>query len=348
MNGEAPDVNIGDAGAFGVNYALRPHKFVDRRVFMEVLGRFSGFIPIDDHVYVGLGSFALEDHKLMHANFGIGTLISLEIDSDVFARQKFNAPLACIKPTPYSTDDFVVRRSTILREAGAADDASSIIWFDMTDAQTIRAHLDSFGRLVRSSQPGDVVRMTVDVDEKTLGRRTDEVSLGELAKQRFGRLRELLGDELKPGAQVRSILPQLGISKLVSYAFRLVAEKSFELDPVYKFEPLSLTTYADGHRMLSVTGTILERNKVAECRDRMRLNKVPGAVGGWDELIDIQLPQLTVWEKLSIDRNVDDQTPQQLAQRINFRLHDTISTVELLKGYSVFQRFYPTFRHVLL
>jgi hypothetical protein len=80
----------------------------------------------------------------------------------------------------------------------------------------------------------------------------------------------------------------------------------------------------------------------------MRLNKVPGAVGGWDELIDIQLPQLTVWEKLSIDRNVDDQTPQQLAQRINFRLHDTISTVELLKGYSVFQRFYPTFRHVLL
>jgi hypothetical protein len=348
MNAEAPDANIGDAGAFGVNYALRPHKFVDRRVFMEVLSRFSGFMPIDDHVYIGLGSFALEDHKLMHANFGIKTLISLEIDSDVFARQKFNAPLACIKPTPYSTDDFVVRRSAILREAGAADDASAIIWFDMTDTQTIRAHLDSFGRLLRNSQPGDIIRMTVDVDEKTLGRGAEGLSLAETAKQRFERFRELLGDELKPGAGVRSILPKLGIARLAVYAFRLVAEKSFELDPVYKFEPLSLTTYADGHRMLSVTGVIVERNKTAECRDRMKLANVPGAVGDWDELIDIQLPQLTVWEKLSIDRNIDDQTRQRLAQTINFRLHETISTVELLKGYSVFQRFYPTFRHVLL
>jgi hypothetical protein len=37
----------GDAGAFGVNYALRPHKFVDRRVFVEVISRYANFVPVD-------------------------------------------------------------------------------------------------------------------------------------------------------------------------------------------------------------------------------------------------------------------------------------------------------------
>lgn len=348
MTEEARGVNVGDAGAFGVNYALRPHKFVDRRVFTEIIARFSGFLAADDHVYVGLGSFALEDHKLMHANFGMRTLISLEIDPNVFARQKFNAPLACIKPTRYSTDDFIVRRSAIFRECGAAQDASAIIWFDMTDAQSIRAHLDSFGRLLRNSQPSDIIRMTIDVDEKTLGKRDEGDTLSDVSKRRFAQLRELLGDELKPGARVQSTSTKLGIAKLVTYAFRLVAEKSFELDKTYKFEPLSLTTYADGHRMLSITGAVIERNKVAECRSRMKLGKVPGGVPGWDQLINIQLPQLTVWEKLSIDRNINDRSPQRLADGLNFKLHETIATVELLSGYSMFQRFYPTFRHVLL
>jgi hypothetical protein len=42
-------------------------------------------MPIEDHVYVGLGSFAMEDHKLINTAFGIRTLISLEIDSLVLA-----------------------------------------------------------------------------------------------------------------------------------------------------------------------------------------------------------------------------------------------------------------------
>jgi putative O-methyltransferase len=348
MAADASDTSFANTGAFGVNYALRPHKFVDRRIFMEVLSKFSGFDTIDDHVYVGLGSFALEDHKLMHASFGLRTLISLEIDDDVFARQKFNAPLACIKPTPYSTNDFVVRRSVIFRETGVSEDASAIIWFDLTDAETIRAHLDSFRQLLQNSQRHDVIRMTVDVDEKTLGRGGADETLNEISIKRFERLRELLGDELQPGARVRSISPKLGLTKLVVYAFRLVAEKAFERDRVYKFEPFSLTTYADGHRMLSVTGAIIERVNATACRDRMGLRKIPGGVNGWDELVDVQLPQLTVWEKLRIDRDINDKTLKQLGKIINFKLHETISTTELLEAYSVFQRFYPTFRHVLL
>jgi len=348
MEGNNPVSDFGNAGAFGVNYALRPHKFVDRRIFLEILSRFSGFEPIDNYVYVGLGSFALEDHKLVHANFGIPVLISLERDPDVFERQKFNIPLRCIKPTPYSTTDFVVRRSAIFRQSGAPPDASAIIWFDMTDADTIRVHLDTFARLLRNSQPGDIVRMTVDVDEKTLGRRTEGESISDLTKRRFERLRELLGEDLKPGSRTRNASNPLGIAKIIAYAFRLVAERAFERDKVYTFAPFSLTTYADGHRMLSITGGIVERDRLSECRQKMNLKTVPGGVDSWDELVGIQLPQLTVWEKLSIDRYIEAKKLKQLTGIINFRLHETIPTLKLLEGYSQFQRFYPTFRHVLL
>lgn len=348
MSAEILGAGPGDAGAFGVNYALRPHKFVDRRIFIEVVSRYSSFRSLEEYVYVGLGSFAMEDHKLMHSIIASRVLLSLEVNPDVLVRQKFNAPLASIHPTLYSTDDFVVRKSAIYGEVGVAPDANSIVWFDMTDAATLRVHLDTFGRLLRSSQPGDIVRMTVDIDEKTLGRRSDSETLEEIAKRRFMQLRELLGDELNPRARARQMSTKLGVARLASYAFKLVAERAFEHDRVHVFEPLSLTSYADGHRMLSITGAIVEREKVTECRSRMRLSSVPGSVDGWDELVEIQLPQLTVWEKLTIDRDIGRRGGPVLGQAINFRLHETIPTADLLRAYSHFQRFYPTFRHVLL
>ncbi len=336
------------AGAFGVNYAVRPHKFVDRRVFVEVISRYANFSPVEKHVYVGLGSFAMEDHKLMNLSFGTNPLLSLEIDPDVLKRQKFNSPLACIKPTPYSTSDYVVRKRAIYQEAKIDPDSNSIVWFDMTDFDTVRSHLDTFGLLLAVSQPGDIVRMTVDVDVKTLIRRAEDEAIETLQERRFAQLKELLGAEMKPGARQGDLTDKLGVAKLVSYAFGLVAEKAFERNADFKFEPISLTTYADGHRMLSVTGIVVERARARECLERMNLSDVPGGVNGWDELVDIQIPQLTVWEKLVIDREVHANSPAKLSKVIDFKLHETISTVELLEGYSKFRRFYPTFRHVLL
>ncbi len=341
-------VREGDAGAFGVNYALRPHKFVDRRVFVEVLTRYSNFRRIEDYVYVGLGSFAMEDHKMIHAAFETPILISLETNSEVVARQRFNAPLACIKPSQYSTDDFVVRKEKIFREFRVNPAANAIVWFDMTDASSIRVHLDTFGQLLRVSEIGDVLRITVDVDGKTLGRSATEETQKDLQERRFANLQELLGEQLKPGATANALGKRLGVAEIILHAFRIVSEDAFREVKSRRFEPISLTTYADGHRMLSVTGILIEPDRLEACRRQMHLQSVPGGVNSWDELVSIQIPQLTVWEKLTLDRSVHKKSPSQLAKELKFRLHETISTSELLSGYAKFQRFYPSFRHVLL
>jgi hypothetical protein len=191
-------------------------------------------------------------------------------------------------------------------------------------------------------------RPIMPLSEAESSRRVDDEALDALRERRFVQLQELLGADMKPGARQDDLTDKLGIAKLVSYAFSLVAEKAFERNAKYKFEPISLTTYADGHRMLSVTGIIVERAKARECLEKMNLSDVPGGVSSWNELVDIQIPQLTVWEKLVLDREVHGKSAAQLSKVIDFRLHETISTTELLEGYGKFQRFYPTFRHVLL
>jgi len=133
----------------------------------------------------------------------------------------------------------------------------------------------------------------------------------------------------------------------LTYAFRLVSEKAFERDRMHVFEPLSITTYADGHRMLSVTGAVVRRDEIESCRDKTNRASVPGGVETWDAVVDILIPQLTVWEKLTLDRELHSQKRRR-SQPLNFRLHETVSTKDLLDGYQKFQRFYPTFRHVLL
>jgi hypothetical protein len=346
MNQQEVEVS-GNAGAFGVNYALRPHKFVDRRIFIEVIGRYGSYSSLKNHVYVGLGSFAMEDHKLVNATIGIDKLVSLEIDSDVLARQKFNNPLACIKPTRYSTADFVVKKRVILHEVGISEESNSIVWFDMTDRDPLRVQLDTFRRLLETSEVGDLIRMTVDVDERTLGRRADGEELDAIELRRFRVLREQLGDDLRPSARRRDIRGKLGIVRLVLYAFRLQAERAFQQNSEHQFLPLSTTTYADGHRMLSITGAIVRRAESGLCRERMELSRVSGGVQTWDEIVEVQIPQLTVWEKLALDRKLE-RTTRRMSDIFEFRLHETISTEELLRDYQKFQRFYPTFRHVLL
>ena len=67
----------------------------------------------------------------------------------------------------------------------------------------------------------------------------------------------------------------------------MAAEAAFVSNEKYVFEPMSITTYADGHRMLSITGAIIERKESKRYRNQMDLKAVPGGVGSWDELVDV-------------------------------------------------------------
>ena len=77
-------------------YHLRPNKYVDRCLFVNVLERLNSQVKLQKHRYIGFGSYLFDDFKLLHDRLNIGTMISLESDSTIFNRAKFNAPYKCI------------------------------------------------------------------------------------------------------------------------------------------------------------------------------------------------------------------------------------------------------------
>ena len=68
-----------------VPYHLRPNKFVERALFVELLSHINAVHPIADYVYVGFGGPYLEDFKILHQHFGIKNMLSLEQEAGVLS-----------------------------------------------------------------------------------------------------------------------------------------------------------------------------------------------------------------------------------------------------------------------
>src|SRR5687768_2991166 len=113
-----------------VSYPLRPGKFVDRALFIELLQYVDRRRAIRDAVYIGFGGPCLEDHRVIHSALGLRRLISIERDADVYAQQQFNRPLKQIHCVQREAKDFVAEFEAELMRANAASASRRIIWFD--------------------------------------------------------------------------------------------------------------------------------------------------------------------------------------------------------------------------
>lgn len=69
-------------GSFNkIDYRLRPAKHAERSMLIDMYQRLR-FAPIEDYQYVGFGSVAFVDFRMVHRSLGISRLISIE-DTDI-------------------------------------------------------------------------------------------------------------------------------------------------------------------------------------------------------------------------------------------------------------------------
>ncbi len=59
----------------GVSYNLRPNKYVERQLFVELLRMVMSGSNFDNWVYVSLGGPQLEDHRLVHHQLNFRYLV---------------------------------------------------------------------------------------------------------------------------------------------------------------------------------------------------------------------------------------------------------------------------------
>lgn len=323
-----------------VPYHLRPNKFVERQLFLELIDCLGHVYSLEDYAYVSLGGRFLEDFKLVHARFGLRRLYSLESDPVTHERQVFNRPLAIIQCLNESTSDFIARFDELAASEGIE---KFIVWLDYTSPGERQGQLQDFQTLVSKLTAGDVVKITLNASVRTLDRGEDEHEARE--RNRLNALRQTLGDYFPPGAWSERDVNARGLATILANSARKAALDAMEGSSGLTILPLAVFRYNDAfHQMLTVTTIILEETAKDEFLDNSGLREWGFLSSSWDEVREIAVPDLSLKERLTIDEGLFLDSLEELHDKLGFKLDGKNSkSLQSLAQYYRHYRRYPSF-----
>jgi hypothetical protein len=326
-------------------YHLRPHKAVDRRLFLDILSRFERWKPLTEYAYVSMGAYPLEDHKLIHRMIGITKLIAFDFDAEVVARQLFNRPIDSCYCLKKKSGELIAELDSILAECGLATDKGLIVWLDYTDPTKIGEQIREFEALLDKLRPGDVVRVTVNAHPHDL---LDEMAIdgkpllvGEKRIKQFQKLKDRIGDFL-PSWAGPNHMTAADLPRVLSESFAAAALKALPVTSENIFSPFSIIRYADGQQMLSITGAIVNRQDEGTMLKRMGLITWPFASTDWTTIHQLVVPHLTVRERLYLERGITSKPADELIAELGFDSASDVKIEDFLENYKNYYRFYPT------
>ncbi len=326
-----------------IPYHLRPHKSVDRRLFLDLLGRFERWQPLVNYVYVSMGAYPLEDHKLIHRQLGITKLIAFDFDEDIVARQRFNRPIESCFCFHKKSADLISGLEATLRTCQFPDTSCLIFWLDYTDPQKISNQIKEFESLLNKLKSGDIVRVTVNAHPNAFnedGVLTPTLKADKQKKQHQN-LKNKIGDYL-PAAFSPTEMTPAGLPLALSHAFSVAALKALPVSGNLNFVPLSIIRYADGVQMLSITGTVIDRSEKSNLLEKLALKEWPFGSGDWTTIHELLVPALTIRERLFLERGIMTKDPTDLRSELGFETAADIELLNFLENYKHYYRFYPS------
>ena len=325
-----------------VAYHLRQNKHVDRQLFAEILSYVDRYAPVGKALYVSFGGVYFEDFKLIHNVFGANKLLSIEEIPWILKRQKHNKPLGCIRCEELKSRALVTKINDYRAEFG---DPSLICWLDFASRDR-RAQLEDVSVLLKNCRAGDVVRVTLNANPATFGEQREGELITARDARRLASLREKLADKL-PGEVDEQDLKKDAFPALMLRMLKLEMLTAMESQPELQFQPLGSYSYADSqHTMLTVTGIVLEAEKVREFIQRTRIKEFKFSGLKW-ELHRINVPLLSQREKLILDQKYKTATPSKISRGLGFQVAKTKpESYVMLRDYFDFHRYYPHFHRI--
>ena len=136
-----------------INYALRPAKNIERKMFCEAFQRLTPFDKVENYKYIGFGSTFFSDFALFHKKLNISQMISIEKDVLKRKRFKFNRPFNCIKLRFGNSWDLLPRIQLSNK---------AILWLDY-DEKLRTEMLKDLKTYANKANSGNLILVTVDV-----------------------------------------------------------------------------------------------------------------------------------------------------------------------------------------
>ena len=338
-------------------YHLRVNKAVERMIFIDLLGKIGRLFPLDDYKYVGFGGPFLEDFKLIHNHLGIRNMVSLEIDPEVFKRQEFNLPFDCIRLLREKSGDYIGNYGNF--------EEKLILWLDYSEAEDLRDQLCEFYGVIKKINHGNVVKITINADVKSLeGAENENKELKESGQKkrkeiiesaRFEEFRKQVGSAHTASLTARCVEDNKRYAETLLKILKNISFKAVE--GTKKFFPLTSFVYADGQNMLTFTGIVVPKDYDGydEFLKKTGLSSYDFILkkdSNTPETIDV--PNLSLHEKICMNRNLPFQKSNTCVQKsntctINFKIDpDAEKSKFKLDNYIKYYRYYPDFAKILV
>ena len=285
--------------SISVNYNVRPCKSIERKMMCEMISRLNAFDQIENYRYIGMGAKYFADFSLLHKEFGITDMISMEISSDENNKRRFefNKPFNCINIKFGNASDIL--NSTQLRWEGI----KNIIWLDydggmrsnqFQDVETCMAKVDT----------GSVIFISFNMD---LGDAFNKGSPNEKLEIYCSRIdNNLLVELLTPKDLVKEKLFQttnrmfdIIIKNKISIRNKTILNEKER----YQCRQVAYFKYKDSQATMLTLGWIVYNNSDIEAFEKCRFSDLE-FYNCTDQPYDITVPNFTYKELSVLNKNM--------------------------------------------
>jgi len=279
----------------------------------------AGF-PIRQYRYLGMGAFYFVDYVLFHKFLGIDDLVSFEHEVTIRRRVQFNRPFACVRLRFEPIGEYFEKLTQRLPH---------IAWIDY-DSVLAEVHLRDVVLAASRLAVGSVLLVTVDCEPPD-GRNASP-------KRTHAYYTAEAGAYLRPGLRhsdfAAARLPELVASTVENAIGHGVhGRDGLAFEPLFRFE------YADGHRMMTCGGMIVDN----VAKRRLKASQFGAAVYsrlGRSGMFRIHVPKLTQRERLYLEARMPATSGWRPA---GFELGELDT-----EAYRGIYRFFPTYAELFL
>lgn len=319
-------------------FQLRPNKFVDRMLFLDLISRNVGDRGAQDYMYISMGAKFLYDHHAVYRRTGIEELVSFDRNDQEIKRQEFNRPTNTMKCLTLDSANL----------AGDLDDMRTekrvIIWLDFMSPRERRSQLQQTEDVLQRLQVGDLFRVTLNASYGTLGRYEKAEKTRYKSEQEWAAA-ELINqiEEYLPGDL--ELLTAQHLPAVLAGSIERAADRAKKFRSDVVFVPVLSTAYRDKQRMITVACAVRPSDE----------QNLPDSLGkwkfrskGWDDILNITVPELSIREKQVIDRKLDSST-KDIFEGLPFAPQEKKAKKELeraINSYKKLHRYYPEFQHI--
>lgn len=317
-------------------YHLRQNKAIDRNLFCDLLKRIALYKNISEYTYIGFGGPFLEDFRQIHSATRIGRMISLEIDDNVYSRQRFNLPISCIELRRQSCGDFLTDYDF---------PGNYVVWLDYTRAAEVGIQLAELETLVTNIPEDSIFKITLNAHAACLGSPNDG---SDLQNYRANRAAALLGPYGPANISADDVTAR-NYPRLLSKAIEAAAKRGVIGRPRCRVLPLTSFSYKDGQTMLTTTCIVLKKIDETPFITQTRLGSWPFASLQWAEPAEISVPEMSFRERMFIESLLPETDSNEIRRRMEYYIGDTDDEAsEQLANFVKYYRMYPWYSRVAI